>query len=244
MPEEGIPYPQVFVVDRQMGVPPTVPVPHRQRTVLLQQILIMLVSLALCGLAVEACFIYRLYNQPSDASMSVKQLGEQESRFLKKVEREGKIHPTERSGIALKPAKPSAHLTEISIPVAPDGILQWGINGDAFSAGVEHKDGSLLLKKEGFYFIYSKVSFEELTCSMFKHTVLMRTPRYSQDLPLMKAKRFSCSNSKQPEDGMLNSYLGGVFHLHVDDSVFVKVENHTLVRHHDTSDNFFGMFMI
>ena len=135
-------------------------------------------------------------------------------------------------------------VVDLIIPVKPDGVLQWGVNGDAFTWEVDLQYGLLQVKREGFYYIYSKVSFTELTCSMFKHTVLMRTPRYSKDMELMKAKRFSCSSSKQPEDGMLNSYLGGVFHLHASVSVFVKVENHTLVRHQDTSDNFFGMFII
>ncbi|KAJ8332399.1 hypothetical protein SKAU_G00425720 [Synaphobranchus kaupii] len=250
MAEGGVPYPQVFVVEGQIGVPPTLPVRHPRCGALLQKILVLLVSLALCAVAVEAYFIYRLYNLPINAPMGTpaKQFGKQEGPVLGlrnlKDQREGNTPPTERSGSALKPPKAAAHLTDLRLPVELDGVLKWGGNGDAFSGGVEHRAGSLQVKREGFYFIYSKVTFAEPTCSMFKHKVLMRTPRYYRELELMQAKRFSCRNSKQPEEGMLNSYLGGVFHLHASDSVFVMVENHTLVRHHDTSDSFFGMFMI
>ncbi|KAJ8283137.1 hypothetical protein COCON_G00019870 [Conger conger] len=240
MAEGQVACPQVFVVDRPVTGSPTVPRPGH--TPLLQQTLIFLLSLALCGLAVEGYFIYRLYQQAVDVPLGTpgRQLGDQKG-LVKHSEDE-----RERSGITSQPAKikASAHLTDLSIPVQPDGVLQWGVNGDAFTREVDLQAGLLQVKKEGLYYIYSKVSFTERSCSMFKHTVVLRTPRYSKDLELMKAKRFSCGPSKAPEDGLLNSYLGGVFSLHASASVFVKVENHTLVRHQDISDNFFGMFMI
>ncbi|KAJ8263812.1 hypothetical protein GJAV_G00141540 [Gymnothorax javanicus] len=236
MADGVMPYPQVFTVDRPLGAPPCGPTARPRHPVLLQTF-ILLVCLAFCGLAVEAYFIYQLYNQPTEGPvLKLKNF---------KDERQERVNPTVRNRVSPKPVKNSAHLTDLHLPVEPDGVLQWGLNGDAFTGGVEHKDGSLQVKKEGLYFIYSKVSFADLTCSVFKHTVAVRTPRYSRDLELMKALRFSCSHdSNQPEDGRLNSYLGGVFHLHTRDSVLVKVQNHTLVRHQETSDNFFGMFMI
>lgn len=57
-----ISYPSVFVVDSPTRPPPLPPKPsyrHRQKGI--QTLLVVLVVVALCGMTVEACFIYRLY---------------------------------------------------------------------------------------------------------------------------------------------------------------------------------------
>ncbi|KAG9332152.1 hypothetical protein JZ751_015728 [Albula glossodonta] len=236
MAEAGVAFPQVFVVDAQAGVPPPATCPQPRHSPVSHRVLYLLVTLALCGVAVEACFIYRLYSpDKGDSGMGLKDF---------KDGRGNEVLPTEMSSTTLKPLQASAHLTEVSMPVQENGELNWGMNGDAFVRGLEHKAGMLQVQRAGLYFIYSKVSFAEPSCSLFKHTVQRRTPRYSRSLELMKATRFSCRRPKPSEPGTLNSYLGGVYHLHSGDCVFVKVENHTLIRHHDTTDNFFGMFMI
>lgn len=59
--------PGVYMVDTHTPYPPPLPpkpVPFRRRNVT-QHVLIALVALALFGMALEACFIYRLYTKPS-----------------------------------------------------------------------------------------------------------------------------------------------------------------------------------
>ncbi|KAJ8362521.1 hypothetical protein AAFF_G00369920 [Aldrovandia affinis] len=158
-----------------------------------------------------------------------KQLGEQGESNVELSSKGTVTQTTERSSKEKKSRKASAHLTDLSEPMAVDGMLKWGLNGDAFVEGMEYQAGCLQVRSEGFYFIYSKVSFADSACSLFKHTVMRRTPRYYGDMELMKSKRFSCRDARQPEESVLNSYMGGVFRLQRGDSVFVKVENHTML---------------
>lgn len=60
-------HPSVFVVDSYATRPPAQPrlSQGRRSATGAQSILFLLVSLALCGMAVEACLIYRLYQLES-----------------------------------------------------------------------------------------------------------------------------------------------------------------------------------
>lgn len=64
-------YPNVYVVDSHVTRPPIPPKVNQRpsRAGAAQTLLFVLVGLALCGMAIEACFIYRLY-QPQAVSMS------------------------------------------------------------------------------------------------------------------------------------------------------------------------------
>lgn len=58
----GVKFPSVFVVDSKARPPPLPPKPgRRQRREVVQTLLVILVFVALFGMAVEACFIYYLY---------------------------------------------------------------------------------------------------------------------------------------------------------------------------------------
>lgn len=64
-------YPSVYVVDThgtRPSVPPRLSRGGRRCAGMPQRLLFVLVSLALCGMAIEACFIYRLY-QPESVSI-------------------------------------------------------------------------------------------------------------------------------------------------------------------------------
>lgn len=64
-------YPSVYVVDThgtQPPVPPRLSQGGRRHAGVAQRLLFLLVSLALCGMAIEACLIYRLY-QPESVSI-------------------------------------------------------------------------------------------------------------------------------------------------------------------------------
>lgn len=61
-------YPSVFVVDSRMKPPPLPPKPgRRQRKDVIQTLLVILVCVALCGMAVEACFIYHLFTSKENS---------------------------------------------------------------------------------------------------------------------------------------------------------------------------------
>lgn len=233
--EAGMVYPSVFVVDGQAGYPlPARPYPHRGGPV--QWPLYLLLSLALCGMAVEACFIYQLYTTtrpPSDVGQMAKiSQGRDETENL----------PTKRSNPVVEPSKPTAHLTVGPYRPRADGILLWNTEGDAITHELDYRNGGLQVQKEGFYFVYSKLYFLEPNCDMFTHSVLRRTPRYlGADLKLMESRRFHCSRSTRE---LLSSYLGGVYHLVKGDTILVRAENHTLIALRGSYDNFFGAYMI
>ncbi|KAJ8373212.1 hypothetical protein AAFF_G00270450 [Aldrovandia affinis] len=129
-------------------------------------------------------------------------------------------------------------------PPRSDGILLWNPDADSFIHELEYKEGGLVVQKEGYYYVYSKVYFTEPRCSMFTHTVLRRTLRYPERaLELMESKRFHCQVTRQHREFM-NSYLGGVFHLVKGDTLLVRAKNHTLITRQNRYDNFFGAFMI
>lgn len=65
----GIKYPSIFTVDGGARPPPLPPKPgRRQRSGVVQTLLVILVSVALCGMLVEACLIYNLYISKENAS--------------------------------------------------------------------------------------------------------------------------------------------------------------------------------
>lgn len=66
-------YPTVYVVDSQMKPPPLPPKPaRRQRKDVIQTLLMILVCVALCGMAVEACFIYHLFTSKENHVSSIR----------------------------------------------------------------------------------------------------------------------------------------------------------------------------
>ncbi|KPP67532.1 hypothetical protein Z043_113864 [Scleropages formosus] len=126
--------------------------------------------------------------------------------------------------------------------IAIDGMLTWREFGDTFIHGMKLKEGGLLVQTEGYYFIYSRVHFSGADCSLFKHVVQRYTPRYNGPLELMKAKHFHCREKEK--NGIDTSYLAGTFHLYKNDSIVVKVEKPSQLLYQESSDNFFGAYMI
>ncbi|XP_036409499.1 tumor necrosis factor ligand superfamily member 14-like [Megalops cyprinoides] len=239
----------IFMEDSQAGYPlPPRPPPRRRSTV--QWLLFLLVSLALCGMAVEACFIYHLYSSRNIPN------GKTETSYQDRNEIE--TPPTRRTITVVKPSKPAAHLTDerpLTPPPTPtpwtgplhprsDGVLQWTLDGNSFTHQMQYREGALVVEEEGYYFIYSKVFFTEPECTSFTHAVLWSTPRVlGGDTELMQSRRFHC-RSQWRSRNLLNSYLGGVYHLSKGDSIYVKAQNHTQIVRHISPENFFGAYMI
>ncbi|XP_029015953.1 tumor necrosis factor ligand superfamily member 14 [Betta splendens] len=224
-------YPSVYVVDSHAGRPPVPPrlKPRPQRPGAAQTLLVLLVSMALCGMAIEACFIYRLYQSQSDSSPSASKQTADE--------------PTGPETTDVHPSKPVAHLTDgTDVDYGPgrnQQIMTWSTIADPILYEMRYEDGKLLIQKEGFYYVYSEVNFQY--DQRFHHTVLLATPLYrGEDIPLLQSRRFSEGHGALRS----NSFLGGVFHLHKGDGVYVKVYNVSQIVRHRSYENTFGMYMI
>lgn len=229
MAEGGYPFP--YVVDCHASWPPPVPPRQRQgrrRAPVAQTLLFLLLSVALCGMAIEACIIYRLHHSESDNSASSSKLiaGDDTS-------------PTKRPRAELLPSKPVAHLTDGRDVSHGKHIMAWSNDAEPLLHEIERNNTSLLIKKEGFYYVYSKISF--LDTDAFHHSVELKTQRYpGKSITLLASREYSQRSSNIRS----NSYLGGVFHLHIDDALFVKVSDTSKILRYKSFENIFGAYMI
>ncbi|XP_030645573.1 tumor necrosis factor ligand superfamily member 14 [Chanos chanos] len=223
MAQSGIQYPNLYVVDSQAMPPPLPPKPVlRRRRSATQTLLYVLVILALCGLLVEGCFIYHLYRNTKTTEEVIQ-------------------HSTPRPNPTVKPPKPMAHLSAGAYSPLETGVMMWDDQGQTvlYKMELEKEKGQLIVQKEGYYSIYSKVCYSE-DGIRFTHSVVQATKRYGE-MELLRSRTYQSKSHRKL--GLSNSYLAGVFHLFKDDAIFVKVSNHTLVRRSDAAENFFGAYM-
>ncbi|XP_070704495.1 tumor necrosis factor ligand superfamily member 14 isoform X2 [Pempheris klunzingeri] len=225
-------YPSVYVVDSR-ATRPTVPPrlgQERRRTGVAQTLLILLVSLALCGMVIEACFIYRLYKHESaNSELSSKLISDKD------------LHsPIMRPNLELVPSKPVAHLTDGQDVVHGSRIMAWSMDAEPLIYQMDYKDKKLVIQKDGFYNVYSKVSF--LDSGTFHHSIQMETKRYvGKSIPLLASRKYSEVSRKFLQS---NSFLGGVFHLNEGDALFVQLSNTSKILRHKSFENIFGAYMI
>ncbi|CAL8273737.1 unnamed protein product [Lota lota] len=231
----------VYMVDTHANCPP---VPHRSvppkplpptpsppphGTWSCQALVIILLFLMICGMTIQAVFLYRIYYPTTDADSP---------SASKMTLDKGCASPTTKP--LSTPSKPIAHLTDGYNIHHGKEIMSWSTDGDSFLREMKYKDGQLFVKKEGFYFIYSKVFFME--SAMFDHSVRLRTRTYQHKaIELLKARKYS-PRSHLPAKS--NSYLGGVFHLKKGDTIFVQVNSTSQILQFLASENFFGAYMI
>ncbi|MBN3323462.1 TNF14 factor, partial [Atractosteus spatula] len=129
-----------------------------------------------------------------------------------------------------------------------DGKLSWEPkNGDAYIYEMDYKDGALVIKKEGYYFIYSKILYGERDCKTghletFKHTVFKITQTVSREVELMSSIRSYCKNDKEGE--LVNSFLGGIYYLLKGNQIFVTVTETKNILVQTSSENVFGAFLM
>uniref|UniRef100_A0A3Q3Q205 THD domain-containing protein n=1 Tax=Monopterus albus TaxID=43700 RepID=A0A3Q3Q205_MONAL len=229
MAEDG--YPSVYVVDSHATRPP---VPMRQNQVqrrhgVAQTLLFLLVSLALCGMAVEACLIYHLYQSESVSISFISELSPAYSAF----------HSVTISPGDVSPSKPVAHLTDGQDVVHGKEIMAWSMVADPLLYEIDYKDGNLVIQKEGYYYVYSKVFFFD--SDKFNHYINVKSKLYPGGyIPLLQAQKYSQHSNTVRS----NSYLGGVFHFYKDDAIFVKVSSTSKLDRHKSFENTFGAFMI
>ncbi|XP_069559087.1 tumor necrosis factor ligand superfamily member 6-like isoform X1 [Brachyistius frenatus] len=230
-------YPSVYMVDchaTQLPLPPLPPLPPRlsqgrRHAGMAQTLLFLLVSLALCGMVIEACFIYRLYQPDSATSGS----------FSKLTADHAATTPTRRPSYDILPSKPVAHLTDGQDVVHEKHVMAWSMDADPLLYEMTYKDRKLIIQKEGYYFVYSKVFFTD--SGTFYHYVQMHTDKYADgNITLLHSRKYSPVSTKMRS----SSYIGGVFHLYENDALYVSVSSTSKIQRHKPFDNVFGAYMI
>ncbi|XP_072298280.1 tumor necrosis factor ligand superfamily member 14 [Eucyclogobius newberryi] len=235
MTKESVKHPSVYTVDSYNTAPPPLPPrPWRRRQIGAAQVLLfLLVSVALSGMVVEAWLIYRLYHPqteptktalPSAAKMTgdVPTLGPAPTKWPRLVE---------------APSRPLAHLTDGSDVSHEKTIMSWSELADPLLYKVKYKDGRLVFQENGYYYIYSKVSFR--TEGFVHHSIELKTKYYFSKKSITLLKSMQASLGKHA-----NSFLAGIFHFYKDDAIFVQVSDTANVARHDSTENVFGAYMI
>ncbi|XP_054039447.1 tumor necrosis factor ligand superfamily member 14 isoform X1 [Rissa tridactyla] len=144
--------------------------------------------------------------------------------------------------------KPAAHLIAgADLSSQPNGSLRWEPGKSwAFIRGLGYREGSLVCRQPGLYFVYSKVQLGAPGCPVRAatlHGIHKRTPRYPGILDLLVTKVVYCP---QPHGTpwARQSFLGGLVRLEAGDEVFTRVQAPELVRAVDGTRSYFGMFMV
>ncbi|XP_028310764.1 tumor necrosis factor ligand superfamily member 14 [Gouania willdenowi] len=225
--------PPVFMVDTYGARAP--PVPKRERAQrscgVAQVLLFILVTLALCGLVVEAFFIYSLHQSKyqDSCAMSSKQVADEDVFSATKPRLNALLHQ-----------KPAAHLAGGPEAHQDQHVMGWNVNGEPLLHEIDYENKRLVIQKEGYYFIYSKVFFTD--SDTFYHSVQKHTVRYAEhSISLLLSRNYSPPSNKYYRQ---NSFLGGVFYLEKHDALFVNVTNTQKVVVYQAMENVFGAFML
>uniref|UniRef100_A0A3Q0SQ38 TNF superfamily member 14 n=1 Tax=Amphilophus citrinellus TaxID=61819 RepID=A0A3Q0SQ38_AMPCI len=227
---EKVNYPSVCVVDTHATRPPVPPrLNQMQRKSGVAQILLfMLVSLALCGMVIEACFIYGLYH-PVDHPVSM---------TISVTLYDNVAAPAKQPSYGIPPSKPVAHLTDGQDVAHEKHKMAWSMNADPLLYEMTYEDKKLIIQKEGYYYVYSKVFFSDN--GMFCHQINWHTNKYDGNITLLQSRKYSLHSNKKES----NSYLGGVFHLYEGDGISVQVSDTSKIVRHKPFENIFGAYMI
>ncbi|XP_067296735.1 lymphotoxin-alpha [Pseudorasbora parva] len=241
--------PQVFVVDSQ-AFPRQVPV---RMDVPGLNLIYLLLAVALLGIFIEAGCICHLYSKhtisPDIQNVEHIKQGEMDklsssshvfNEILPGITPKGESKPADKAD-----NKPAAFLQSVSSVSGGDGVLHWRSNSfPGFLKGLSYSNNSLYIQQDGYYYIFSKITHLE-NCKFFQQKVMQCSENYNnKPIELMQSSRYiCCSDKRQPSGERGDSYLGGIFHLNKGDSVFVKVNNSSMV-HYEPYENFFGAFMV
>ncbi|KAI4877507.1 hypothetical protein NFI96_027204 [Prochilodus magdalenae] len=247
MASEGVDYPMEVLMDSQTGnSPPLPPRPGQRRSRTIQTALFIMVSAALLAVAVEACFIYHLYKTKQSSELLLdRDFPQTYSRKDEQVMEDSTVPPKTRPPPFKKPTKPLAHLMAGSKLPGTDGVMPWTVNVELDLHQLEYTENKLVVQKEGYYYIYSKLTFNRDKDS-FTHLVVMTAKRFTTQFPIeLLRNRYHRNRPKPTQKGrsIESSYLGGVFRCFKGDAVFVLVTNGT-VQLQTAADNYFGMFMV
>ncbi|XP_060951507.1 tumor necrosis factor ligand superfamily member 14-like [Limanda limanda] len=250
--------PHVFVVDAHSNC---VSVPGKKKPMWAtagQKLLLLLVGLTMLGHVVQGFFLYTLYRKTEDGSRPYLNLSNPQTSGQQGGTMMGQMGSKELNELHMQrphpeqvQQRPFAHLMGSDNPAKDDNVVQWiHEGGDAITHQMGYDKGRLLVEKEGYYYLYSKVQLNAvLECSLILHKVMKDTSAYGRPIELMRSKSFRCRTPKlvsvkalEGED-LWNSFLAGIFHLERGDKVFVTLESIQKIRP-GPADNFMGAFMI
>uniref|UniRef100_A0A3P9CGP2 Tumor necrosis factor ligand superfamily member 14 n=1 Tax=Maylandia zebra TaxID=106582 RepID=A0A3P9CGP2_9CICH len=129
--------------------------------------------------------------------------------------------------------------------VQENEVMLWHINNLTVLSGMAYKDGRLEVQEEGFYYVYSKVCFSDhglwnQSPYFFHHFVMKSAHLHGNHYTLMQSQKELRVNSSD----LNNSFLGGLFHLHKGDGIFVRIRTNLNILQYDVSEHFFGAFMM
>ncbi|XP_068448526.1 tumor necrosis factor ligand superfamily member 14-like [Clinocottus analis] len=251
--------PQVFVVDTQASYIPVSSGKGSRWARVVPKCLMLLVGLTLLGLVVEGCFIYKLYKKteefplckyhPLCRNLSHPQTsGQQGGTILSQVGlKESNEIPTVLPHLDQVQERPFAQLIGSNNPVGEKNVVLWeNINGETVTHNMGYNEGQLLVEKEGYYYLYSKLTVNaEKPCLLIQHKVMKDISEYGESIELMRSKSSRCQASAKGSDkgDLWSSFLAGIFHLKNGDKVFVTLESIDSLRSGPT-DNLMGAFMI
>ncbi|XP_025022839.1 tumor necrosis factor ligand superfamily member 6 [Python bivittatus] len=235
-PQVGLYHSSGIVAHQDICLP--LPVPERKRhrqnyrdgTCLCFLVAFLLILLALMGVGLAMFQIFHLQKELQEFSSS------------------GRVPPSPDllkgalNRTAEKKVKRSAHLTGKANQQSHP--LEWETTyGHAFLSGVQYKNRGLLIDEAGLYFVYSKVFFRGRTCTSqpLDHIVFKRNPSYPGNQVLMEDRKMNyCVTMRMWGK---SSYLGSLFNLSRQDSVYVSVSEPTMINFEE-SNTFFGLYML
>ncbi|XP_062842477.1 tumor necrosis factor ligand superfamily member 14-like [Trichomycterus rosablanca] len=198
MTETDVRYFSVVEVDKETLSPLYHKLGHmrtqNQRNRLIQNTLFLLVCITLCGLAVEGYFIYNLYRKNPESHSDLP---------LNEPQQDA---PGEKKTVPLiNPSRPLAHLTALIKWPDKNGLMQWDNTTDVIHQ-LKYEKGKLLVEKEGYYYVYSKIWFK--SDGNFIHSVQKETPRYrNKPIDLLTDHRYQLKPAIK--GSLRSSYLGG-----------------------------------
>ncbi|XP_063330473.1 tumor necrosis factor ligand superfamily member 14-like [Pelmatolapia mariae] len=206
-------------LDRLVAAVPQNPDEQQKDDKLAQTLLFVLLTVVLYGIAAEAFFINLLYHR----ELAI-------SRLNNRSEQDESI-------------RGFAHLTGGS--VQENEVMLWHINNVTVISSMAYKDGRLEVQKKGFYYVYSKVCFSDSglwnQSPVFFHHIVMKSGHlHGNHYTLMQSQKVLRVNSSD----LNNSFLGGLFHLHKGDGIFVRIRTNLNVLQYNVSEHFFGAFMM
>ncbi|XP_073324675.1 tumor necrosis factor ligand superfamily member 10 isoform X1 [Pagrus major] len=146
--------------------------------------------------------------------------------------------------------RPFAQLIGSKNPAGENNVVQWiHRGGEAVTYNMGYNNGRLLVNKDGYYYLYSKVTINAAeNCLLIQHKVMKETQAYGKPIELMKSKSFRCPKSSsemttEVGEDLWNSFLSGIFQLQSGDQIFVTLEDIQKIRP-GTTENLMGAFMI
>uniref|UniRef100_A0A3B4ZM14 Tumor necrosis factor ligand superfamily member 14-like n=1 Tax=Stegastes partitus TaxID=144197 RepID=A0A3B4ZM14_9TELE len=241
--------PQVFVVDSQANYIDMSNAKKPRWGKVGQKFLLPLVVLAILGLIFEGFLIYKLYQKIEALSLLCQNTSSpQTSGQTVSV---GVQYVNEIPTVTTQTQqRPFAHLMGPRNTAQQNNVVQYIQEGESITQNIRYEEGHLIIEKEGYYYLYSKVQLDAAEeCSLIQHKVMKNTSAYGDPIELMKSKSFRCLTPKSasakvsPKEDLWNNFLAGIFHLQSGDKIFVTLEDIKKLRP-GVTENFMGAFMI